>query len=247
MPPSDEKSGSRNPAFPPTKWTLIAAVQSDSEDARRAALEKLCTTYRYPIYCFLRRSGLPVEDAEDVTQDFLVRILERNSFAAADRERGKLRSWLLAILKFVLADRARERDTLKRGGGAKFDSYDVMTAEDLYAKEFRDDETPERIFERTSARAIIEGVLDELCLAYAKRGEGEFAAAARSFVVGQNDDTQKPEVLQKLGLTDGAFRAKLKRFRDAFKSHLQRRVQELVENPADLKAEIDAICRAYSR
>lgn len=238
MNPPADPAAARDPAFPSTHWTLIQGVQSDSEATRIDALETLCRTYWYPIYCFVRRRGLGIEEAEDAVQDFFARVLTRGTFAQADQEKGRLRTWLLAQLTYALADRARRSHALKRGGGAVVFSFDALTAEERYRHEPAVQETPEHAFERTSALAVVEEVLDELRAEHAARGHAARFDAFRPWLVDSPRDEEKATLCKQLGVADGALRVALHRFRESFRSRMRRRLLASVETAEDLEAEI---------
>jgi RNA polymerase sigma-70 factor (ECF subfamily) len=134
--------------FQPTRWTLIAEANGPDRSTARAALEKLCATYWYPLYAYTRRRGHAPEDAEDLVQGFFLRLIERDYFAAASKERGRLRSFLIHQLECHLADESRRRTAAKRGGGQPLVSIDISQAELLYAAELCTEETPESLYHR---------------------------------------------------------------------------------------------------
>src|ERR1700728_2764031 len=161
MPPPDEKqeppSGSRQ--FATTRWSLVLAAGQRSSPQSPAALATLCENYWYPLYAYVRRRGHGADEAQDFTQAFFARLLEKNDLAAADPGRGRFRSFLLASLKHFLAnewDRARAQ---KRGGGRFVLSIDFGTAEERYRAEPSHAVTPEKIFERRWALVLLENVL----------------------------------------------------------------------------------------
>src|SRR5205085_6271586 len=101
--------------------------EGDLEQAA-GALEKLCQTYWYPLYAFVRRKGHSPHDAQDLTQTFFARLLEKNYIAQADRERGRFRTFLLAALSHFLCDEWDKTQRLKRGGGLATISFDAISA-----------------------------------------------------------------------------------------------------------------------
>ena len=125
----------------------MAAGHSSSPQANEA-LEKLCKTYWYPLYAYLRRSGRDTQDAQDLTQAFFARLIEKKDFALADREKGKFRFYLIGALKHFLADQHDKATALKRGGGQTFISFDAQTAEQRYHLEPVDGASPDKLFER---------------------------------------------------------------------------------------------------
>ncbi len=231
--------------FPPTHWTLIRGVQSSSEEDRKRALNELCRTYWYPLFVFARRRGLAVEEAEDAVQDFFVRVVARETFAAADREKGRLRTWLLTHMSGCLADRARRRGRLKRGGNLAIESFDALAAEDRYRHEPAIHDTPAAAFEFACARAIAEEVLAGLRDEYHARRQAERFDALRPLLLADAADDREA-LCAKLGLTDGALRVALHRLRDAFGARLLRRLETMVESRDALEAEAAAIIRALS-
>src|SRR6266487_6246637 len=148
--------------FTTTHWSVVLlAGQADSPQAN-AALEKLCRTYWYPLYVYVRRQGDSPEDAQDLTQEFLSRFLEKNYFAKADRDRGKFRTFLLGSLKNFLVNEWKRARRLKRGGDLTFLSFDANAAEERYAGEPIDETNPANDFERQWAVTLIEQVFATL-------------------------------------------------------------------------------------
>lgn len=235
-----------NPAFPPTHWTLIRGVQSGSADERKKALEELCRTYWYPIYMFARRHGLGVEEAQDAAQDFFLRVLQQETFATADREKGRLRTWLLTQMSGCLADRARRRGRLKRGGNLVIESFDALAAEDRFRHEPANHDTPDAAFDLACARVIAEEVLTGLRDEYLARQQADRFDALRPLLFA--DGAEDREALRaRLGLKEGTLRVALHRLRDAFGARLRRRLETMVESPTDLEAEAASIIGALSR
>src|SRR5690242_8628727 len=149
--------------FTPTHWSVVlaAAGRADSTHARDA-LERLCRNYWLPIYAFIRRQGHNPHDAQDLTQEFFTRLLERNYLAGANREKGRFRSFLLASVKHFLANEWDKATAQKRGGGRVPISIDTAMAESSCKLEPADAVTAEKLFERRWALALLEQVLRRL-------------------------------------------------------------------------------------
>ena len=148
--------------FRTTQWSVVfTAQQSDSTQAR-AAMEKLCRAYWHPIYAFVRRRGHPVHDAQDLTQEFFSRLLEKDALDAVHPAKGKFRSFLLASMKHFLANEWDKANAQKRGGGKRALSIDMATAETWYTAEPADGQTPETSFERRWAITVLDQVLQRL-------------------------------------------------------------------------------------
>src|SRR5947207_14809384 len=139
---------SRVAQFHTTHWSVVlAAGQTDSVDTRQA-LQTLCRAYWYPLYCYVRRAGHTPEDAQDLTQDFFARLLEKNYFTLASRERGRFRSFLLTSLKNFLTNEYHRSTRLIRGGTQPMTSFDTAEAENRYVAEPIDTATPETLYEQ---------------------------------------------------------------------------------------------------
>jgi Sigma-70 region 2 len=133
--------------FPTTRWTLVFAAGDPDRTEARSAVVSLCEDYWYPLYAYLRRRGYPADQAQDLTQEFFVRVLEGRYLDRADPGRGRFRSFLLSSLKFFVADEEDRNRAHKRGGGTRV-PLEFSSGEERYQREPGHDETPERIFER---------------------------------------------------------------------------------------------------
>jgi RNA polymerase sigma-70 factor (ECF subfamily) len=170
---SDSSSG-RN--FSATRWSVVLAAAGDARGAEEA-LATLCRAYWYPLYAFARRRGLTPHDAEDATQGFFMHLLGKDGLAHVDRAKGRFRTFLLASFKHFLADEHDRAQTLKRGGGVTFLSIDSVAAEERYALEPHDEMSPDRLFDRRWARAVIEQALTHLSAEYSAAGQAALFAA----------------------------------------------------------------------
>src|SRR6202790_5649615 len=139
--------------FPTTRWTMVVAAGDAHRKEARSALVSLCENYWYPLYAYLRRRGYATDQAQDLTQDFFIRVLEGRYLDRADPEKGRFRAFLLTSMKFFLADEADRNRAQKRGGGTG-PSLEFSSSEDRYQREPAHDETPEWIFERRWALSV---------------------------------------------------------------------------------------------
>src|SRR5438093_5155269 len=151
----NENSAAMPERFDTTHWTAIQAAGRNSSTSAGRALEELCRSYWYPLYAYVRRQGNSPEDAQDLTQEFFARFLEKESFKLADRERGRFRTFLLTSLKHFLVNEWEKRQAAKRGSGQVF-SLDEETAEARYKFEPADNLTPERLYDKNWAAALLE-------------------------------------------------------------------------------------------
>jgi len=155
-------AGQKGPAaFMTTHWSVVLEAQGESPAAQEA-LEKLCRTYWRPIFAFLRRQGLRLDEAEDITQGFFAELLERRSLEAVRKEKGRLRSFLLGGLKYFLANEQRRAMAIKRGKGQRLVPLEELRSDDRIEMEPADPMTAEMIYERRWALTVLERVLDRL-------------------------------------------------------------------------------------
>src|SRR5262252_1845327 len=147
--------------FPTTRWSLVVAASDPKRKEVRSALASLCENCWYPLYAFLRRRGYPADQAQDLTQEFFIRVLEGRYLDRADPEKGRFRAFLLTSLKFFVSDEQDRERAHKRGGG-KLQPLELSSGEERYQREPAHDETPERIFERRWAMAMIDRVIDKM-------------------------------------------------------------------------------------
>jgi RNA polymerase sigma-70 factor (ECF subfamily) len=219
--------------FPTTHWSRVARAGGPPTPEARAALAELCGAYWYPIYALIRRRGHGAEEALDLTQDYFARLLEKGTVAAADPDRGRFRSFLLADCTFFLADR-RDRDrALRRGGGRPVLSIDARDAEGRFLREPSHDRTPERLFERDWALALIARAFEKLERHYADTGRSELFRRLKPLVSSGRDPENRAAVAAELGLTEGNLRVVLHRLRARFAAGLREEVAATLQDAGD--------------
>src|SRR5438094_1880330 len=170
--------------FATTHWSVVLAAAERDLPQAAEALEKLCRTYWYPLYVYVRSQGKSPEDAQDLTQIFFSRLLEKNYFAKADPDRGRFRTFLLRSMKNFLVNEWKRAGRLKRGGGVEFLSIDANVAEDRYATEPADESTPDAAFEQRWAITLIEQVLDTLRREYSAADKARLFEELKGFIWG---------------------------------------------------------------
>jgi RNA polymerase sigma-70 factor (ECF subfamily) len=228
----------RSSPFPTTHWTLVQAVQAGTPAEAAKALEALCRDYWYPIYAFLRRSGHAAHDAEDLTQAFFERLVSEESLMDARREQGRLRSFLLGVLRRLLSDHGRHLATQRRGGEHSHVSFDAMEAEERYAAEPQDTRDPELLFSQAWARELFLGVQGKLREAFLATGRAEAFEALLPFVTCDTAVPSQKELAQKLGKSETAAGVMVFRLREKFRSLLRKEVAETVLTPEEIPAEM---------
>lgn len=211
----------------------------DSQDPRfEEALGDLCERYWYPVYAYVRRRGADADAAQDLTQGFFSHVLEKGTLRAADRERGRFRSFLLTAVKFYLSDEYDRATAKKRGGGLEALSLDMEDAESRYLLEADAETNPDRMFARRWA-------LEVLDLAH-RRLEGELATSANperghrlaAYLTGDAEDVSYKEVGNELGMSEAAVKVAVHRLRKRFGALLREEVASTVVDPEDTDREL---------
>lgn len=246
-PPSEGDQSAADGRFPNTRWSLVASAQSSESAVVSRALQELCQLYWYPVYCYIRRRGASPEDSEDLTQGFFAEFLRRSDFALADKDRGKLRSYLLKSVSHYLSDDFDKRTAQKRGGGKATISIDQMAAEERYQLEPRDDIAPDLLFEKRWAITLLEGVLQELRGAYEKQGKVAVFDQLQPYLAWNANDTPIADASSALGMTESAVRVSLYRLRRRYGEALRQAILETVLDPAEVESELDYLFTVIRR
>ena len=216
MPLSDPTSKAGLARFDPTRWSLVIAAQQASTPQARQALTDLCAIYWYPVYAFIRRQGFAADRVQDLTQEFFVRLLEKEFLAGVDRGKGRFRSFLLAACKHFLSNQRDRARAKKRGGGREFISIDLDHAENRYRLEPADDLTPEKLFQRRWAVTLLDQVLEALRNESVRMGKGDQFDHWKVFLTGDKGSSHR-EAAEKLEMTEGAFKVAVHRLRKRYR------------------------------
>jgi RNA polymerase sigma-70 factor (ECF subfamily) len=240
-------SGGRMSGFPTTCWSQVAAARATTGPEARAALESLCAAYWFPLYAFVRRKGHGTEAALDLTQEYFARLLERGTIAAADATRGRFRTFLLADCTRFLADRRAHDGAAKRGGGVPPLSIDARDAEGRYVHEPADDRTPEHLFERDWAIAMLDAVLSRLRAEYEATGRGVVFDALKVALDDGGRATPHAELAARLGSTAGAVQVAIHRLRRRYRELVRDAIAATVAEPGDVDDEIRGLFLALGR
>lgn len=223
--------------FVTTHWSVVLGAGCNDSLRARSALETLYRAYWYPLYAFVRRLGRSPADAEDLVQAFFAQCLEKNYLAAADRTKGRFRSFLLVALKRFLAnewDKARAR---KRGGGHTPLSLDALTPEERYAREPADNLSPDKLFERRWALTLLENVLSRLREEQAAAGRLAVFDALKDCLIPGGHGIAYAELGATLGLSEGAVKVAAHRLRQRYRELLEEEIAHTVSSPGEIQAE----------
>jgi DNA-directed RNA polymerase specialized sigma24 family protein len=235
----------QNFRFGTTRWGLVIQAGGSSAGAE-SALAELCEGYWYPVYAFIRRTGAPTEDAKDLTQAFFARVLEKGALKYADPDRGRFRSFLLASVRHFLSNEQDSRQAMKRGGGQVIVSLTIEDGEHQYRREPVDGLTPDRIYERRWALAVLDGALNRVGTKYAASGRQELFSRLAGTLTG-DDPVVYASLAHDLKTTEGALRVAIHRMRKDFGTALRTTIAETVEHPQDVDDELRYLLTAIER
>jgi RNA polymerase sigma factor (sigma-70 family) len=224
--------------FRTTHWSIVLAAGNAGEPKALDAMSKLCGAYWYPLYAYVRRRGYRVEEAQDLTQEFFGRLLEKNSLEVANRERGRFRTFLLAMMGNFLNNEWDRARTAKRGGGHELISWDAQTAEERYQQEPSHEETPERIFERRWALTVLESAMIALREEYRSGGKAELFEALQVCLSGERSTEPYAGLAARLGLSEGAVKVAVHRLRQRFGDALRLTIVQTLGRAEDVEQEL---------
>jgi RNA polymerase sigma factor (sigma-70 family) len=245
-PPSSE-GGGPHATFVTTHWSVVLAARRSDTTHAQAALARLCQTYWYPLYAYVRRRGYGAHDAQDLTQEFFARLLEQNWLAQADRDRGRFRSFLLAALSHFLANEWDKARAQKRGGAVQMVPLQLDSAETRYGQEPADPLTPEQCFERRWALALLEEVLGALRKEHLAAGTEEMFEALKPCLVGDCQAQPYAVLATKLGMTEGAVKVAVHRLRQRYRHLLRAEIANTVATPEEVNEEMHHLSAVLSR
>jgi len=235
---SPESSVPQRPVFVTTRWSVVLTAGRSQTAHAQVALEQLCQIYWYPLYAYVRRRGHPPEDAQDLTQEFFARLLQRNWVGRADQQKGRFRSFLLSAMNHFLSDEWDKARAQKRGGGLKPLPLQFDTAETRFSHEPADPVTPEQNFERRWALTLLDEVLRRLRAEYEQEGRKELFAGLHPCLVGGSTDQPYAELAVKLGVTEGTVKAAVHRLRQRYRQLLRDEIAQTVAEPGEVDEEL---------
>jgi len=246
-PDSDSGRSSDHPQwFVTTRWSVVLAAGQRNAAGSVEALEFLCRRYWPPIYAFIQRRGFAPADAQDLTQEFFARLLEKDSIEAADAAKGKFRTFLLtALTRFLINERERGQ-AQKRGGGCIHLSLD-FEAEDRHRFEPAATATPETIYERRWVEALLEAVLSRLREEHEGAGERERFEMLKPFLVAEEEAPSGAEVASRLGLTESAAYSAVHRLRQRYGEILREEIGHTVNSAAEIEDELRYLVQVLTR
>ena len=233
--------------FATTHWSMVVGAGQGGSPEADQALAALCENYWFPLYAFVRRAGYSAEDAQDLTQEFFVRLLDKNYLADADRHRGRFRSFLLGTMKHFLARERSRQGAQKRGGHLPVLSLDFHDGESRYGSmEPADNLTPERLYEKRWALALLDLVLNRLDAEFQAAGKAGLFDALKPFLAAGSIKPSYSEVAEKSGMTEGAVKVASHRLRRRYRKLLREEIARTIAGPEVLEDEWAELLAALS-
>jgi RNA polymerase sigma factor (sigma-70 family) len=224
-------------AFATTHWSMVLEAQGESPAAHEA-LEKLCRTYWRPIYSFVRRHGARAEDAEDLTQGFFALLLERKDLNTVRKEKGRLRSYLLASVKHFLTDEARHAMAVKRGKGQWLIPFEEIRERERIDVERSDRLTADQIYERRWAFTVLEQVMTRLRDEYRSAGNVRFFDQMKKMLMDEPGRPSQAQMASEFDMTENAVKQAFYRFRQRYQALLREEISHTVAMPTDIEDEL---------
>ena len=233
--------------FDTTHWSVVQAAGGDASTEARHAMASLCATYWPPLYWYARRWSSDAETAQDLTQTFLTEFIEHDRVRAADRTRGRFRSFLLASFKHFLLNDAQARRTAKRGGGAPVLSLDFASAEGRYALEVPDTRTPDAIFDRRWAMTVLDLAMVRLTQEADEEGKRDEFLVLKPSLTGESENGGYAALGRALGRSEGAIKVAVHRLRRRYRDLVRDEIARTVATEQEIDEEVQYLLAALRR
>jgi RNA polymerase sigma factor (sigma-70 family) len=245
-PPNVHSTPGDSEKFTTTHWSVVLLAGQNHSPQSAAALEKLCGTYWYPLYAFVRRKGYSPYDAQDLTQAFFARLLEKNYVAQADRERGRFRTYLLATLTHFLADEWAKAQRQKRGGDREIISFDAASAEERYRLEPIDQLDAAKLYERRWVTTLFDQVLARLEEEFRDSGKGGLFDGLKSSLLAEDSGSSYAQLGARLGLKEDAVKQTVHRMRRRYRELFREEIAQTVAGPGEVEDELKHVFAVLS-
>lgn len=242
------KSDFEPPAwFVTTQWSVVLRARDGDAGKGDEALEKLCRTYWPPIYAYIRREISDPHEAQDLTQEFLSRLVHEEWLTHLQDQRGRFRSFLLAFLKHFLSDQRDRAAAQKRGGNVVFISLDECAREETSVFEPSDGLTPDQVYDQRWARVVMEEAAKRLREEYIQRGRGDWYELFKDLQPGEHGMRSYADLAAQLGTTEQAIKNGVHSFRRRYGELLRDEIAQTVSDPAKVEAEIQHLLGIFAR
>ena len=242
--PSTDPAGR---VFVTTHWSVVLSARAKDSPDSEAARERLCCTYWPPLYHYLRREGHSPHDAQDLTQEFLSRFLHRDGLDSLKDQRGKFRSFLLTFLKHFLSDERVRANAQKRGGGQPLISLDACEAEERDALGPVDGLSPDQLYDRRWARAVMDEAARRLREEYVAGGKAALFEQLKDIQPGEHGESSYAEIGARLGLARGTIASAVHRLRKRHREIVREEIAHTVARPEEIDEEIQNLLAVLSQ
>ena len=232
--------------FATTHWSVVLRAGKPKAPGYQDALQTLCRSYWFPLYVYLRRQGYTNQQAEDYTQAFFCRILEKKVLSMADSKRGKFRSFLLSTLKHFLADEHDRAKAQKRGGGRKILSIDFKGAENQYNLEPADSLSPEKLFDKSWALTVLDRTMSRLKAELTSQNKQELFEYLKIYLTAGKDAIPYRDKAAQMNMTEGNVRTAVHRLRRRYRKLLRDEIAQTVTAEEQIDQEIDDLFDALA-
>lgn len=232
--------------FLTTRWSMVLEAADPTSPTSAVSLNLLCDAYWYPLYVFVRRQGYKPAEAEDLTQAFFARVLERRSLADVEPEKGRFRSFLLVCMRRFLVNEWAHDTALKRGGGRRPLRLDLQDAEARYAGDCAQDLPPERIFERRWAMTVLERACDALAEEFKEAGKARLFAELKVYLTARTTGPKYAEVAERLNMSEAAVKVTVHRLRERYRDAIRAEIRGTVRDDEEVEDEIRDLFAALS-
>jgi RNA polymerase sigma-70 factor (ECF subfamily) len=233
---------SKRGRFPTTRWSLIVSSRQRPTDLSREALANLCGAYWYPLYAYVRCHGESAENAQDLTQGFFSRLLEKDYLNDFDPERGRFRTFLLASFRHYIINERHRQQARKRGGKPALLTLDLTNAEERYRREPSHNLTPEKVYERRWVSTLLERSMARL---RAESSDQIRFERLQALLTGESADSYR-RTAEELGMSEGALKVAVHRLRRRYGDLLREEIAETVASPKEIKDELSYLLATVS-
>lgn len=232
--------------FATTRWTIVREAVRGGDDAARSALGELFSIYWQPLYRYARRKGKSPEDAEDLVQGFLAHLLKSEALQGLDQAKGRFRSFLLASFQHWMINEWKHATREKRGGGSTVVSFDWESAETGLKLEIADERSPDRLFDREWALALLRKALDELEKVCRAEGSGGQFEILKPCLTADSARIAYADLANDLGMTEGATRVAVHRLRKRYRRILTDQISRTLASPDSVEEEMQSLFAALA-
>lgn len=246
-PEKPDSAASPRAHFATTRWTVVMAARDKASPESASALQSLCAAYWPPLYAFVRRLGNSPQDAEDLTQEFFARLLQKDWLGAVERERGHFRTFLIMAVKRFLANEWDKSRAARRGGGQTLVPLDAQSAEECYLADAGPTLPPDHLYERRWALTLLEQAMIRLRAEYESDGRGADFARLKIYLTASRGEIPYEEIARELCASEGAARVAVHRLRKRFRDIFRATVADTVSSATEVEAEIRYVAEVLGR